>query len=364
MSRLRYLLIVLLMTLIGSPFLMAYTEVIASDASDEIAVMDLADELSILDRYQQVLLESIAYYRNKIGFEDPIDLATNQKITKFPVLLENDLAHISHQPFYSERYFSRLFNKITKPRQIESRVRQRIVNISNAPVVSGYLSSPFGMRKDPIHGLRRMHTGIDIAAEYGSIVNPLGSGEVVFAGIRAGYGNTVDIKHGSTVLTRYAHLKQFFVDKGQKVDIDDEIGTVGLSGRSTGSHLHLEVLFNGKQVDPQVFLANHFGSKTRSYYVRKADPKKKVATSTKIKLAQVSKLKGTNTTGVKSNAGLTKNLTKKNKITKQTNQPVKVANVNKKQQKPLNEFPQITYQDYVKSVDGLFGFTAPKSFSQ
>lgn len=130
-----------------------------------------------------------------------------------------------------------------------------VIKISNFPVKDGSLSSGFGMRKHPIHGNIRMHSGIDIAAISGTKVQAMGEGIVVSAGRKAGYGNNIEIKHGNTVLTRYSHLKEILVEVGQKVTPADIIGLVGSTGVSTGPHLHLEVALNESVVDPRIFLA-------------------------------------------------------------------------------------------------------------
>lgn len=144
----------------------------------------------------------------------------------------------------------------------EKKKTSETIHISNFPVKGGHLSSRFGMRKDPIHGSRRMHKGIDIAAKTGSSVYPLGKGTVLFAGRKAGYGNLIEIKHGNTIISRYAHLHKILVKKGETVLASDKIGLVGRTGRSTGPHLHLEVALNNKLVDPQIFLLKEYASQS------------------------------------------------------------------------------------------------------
>ena len=136
-----------------------------------------------------------------------------------------------------------------------------IITIDNFPVKKGRLSSRFGMRKDPINGKRKMHSGIDIAAKRGTSVNPLGSGKIIFVGRKTGYGKTVEILHGSTIITRYSHLKKILVKVDQMVSKTDIIAQVGNTGRSTGPHLHLEVAINGEPIDPQIFLIEKLASR-------------------------------------------------------------------------------------------------------
>jgi murein DD-endopeptidase MepM/ murein hydrolase activator NlpD len=116
--------------------------------------------------------------------------------------------------------------------------------------VAAPVSSPFGWRSDPFHGATRFHRGVDIAAAYGREVPAAGTGQVVFAGEQGGYGHTVVIEHAGGIRTRYAHLSSLQVETGQQVSEGTIVGRVGTSGRSTGPHLHFEVLQDGKPVDP------------------------------------------------------------------------------------------------------------------
>ncbi len=117
-----------------------------------------------------------------------------------------------------------------------------------------WLSSGFGKRIDPISGNRVFHYGVDIANHLGSEVQALAPGVVTWAGERQGYGRLVEIDHGNGYRTRYGHNKAVEVDIGDRVTEGTLIGRVGNTGRSTGPHIHLEVLRNGKQIDPRKFL--------------------------------------------------------------------------------------------------------------
>lgn len=112
------------------------------------------------------------------------------------------------------------------------------------------LSSRFGVRRDPMGRGLRMHYGIDLPRPYGTPVRASARGVVVFAGWRGGYGNMVDINHGDGVVTRYAHLSRIEVTRSAVVTAGQQVGRVGSTGRSTGSHLHYEVRVNGRAVDP------------------------------------------------------------------------------------------------------------------
>ncbi len=136
----------------------------------------------------------------------------------------------------------------------------KIIHINNFPVKAGYISSPYGMRKDPFTGKRTMHRGLDIAARKGTSIYPIGEGKVIFSGRKSGFGNMIEIQHSSTVVSRYSHLEKSLVKKGQLVKTTDIIGRVGNTGRSTGPHLHLEIAFNGKTANPRVYLSREVAS--------------------------------------------------------------------------------------------------------
>nr|WP_319388962.1 M23 family metallopeptidase [uncultured Cohaesibacter sp.] len=122
------------------------------------------------------------------------------------------------------------------------------------PLVSGHLSSKFGIRKDPFLGRMSMHSGIDVADAYGSLIRAAGFGTVTYAGPRAGYGLMVEVDHGNGVVSRYAHMSKVLAKEGEKVTTATVLGKVGSTGRSTGPHLHFETRVGGKAVNPYSFL--------------------------------------------------------------------------------------------------------------
>ena len=117
-----------------------------------------------------------------------------------------------------------------------------------------YRSSGFGKRKDPFTKRWAMHYGLDFAGPFKTIVRATAAGVVTYAGRKGPYGRFVEINHGLGVKTRYAHLHKILVKKGAKVNFRQKIGMMGSTGRSTGSHVHYEVLFNGRSQDPDKFL--------------------------------------------------------------------------------------------------------------
>jgi murein DD-endopeptidase MepM/ murein hydrolase activator NlpD len=131
---------------------------------------------------------------------------------------------------------------------------ERQSELAGRPVGKGWLSSYYGVRKDPFTGRPSMHKGIDFAGKEGENVIATGAGVVTWSGSRYGYGNLVEIDHGNGLRTRYGHNAELIVAVGDVVTKGQGIALVGNTGRSTGAHVHYEVLKNGQQIDPLPFI--------------------------------------------------------------------------------------------------------------
>ena len=132
------------------------------------------------------------------------------------------------------------------------------VRMENLPAIQPVLNkdlkrtaSGYGMRIDPVYHVRRFHAGMDFSAPVGTDVFATGNAKVVFTGWKQGYGNTVELDHGFGYTTLYAHLYKVLVHNGQNVKRGDVIALVGNTGKSTGPHLHYEVRYQDKPVDPR-----------------------------------------------------------------------------------------------------------------
>jgi murein DD-endopeptidase MepM/ murein hydrolase activator NlpD len=125
---------------------------------------------------------------------------------------------------------------------------------TGSPVRSGYASSTYGNRIDPFTGRSQFHSGVDFNGPRGSDILSVADGVVLFSGRHPGYGNMVDIDHGNGYVTRYAHNQENLVKEGDRVRAGDLIAKMGSTGRSTGSHVHIEVIHNGRTVNPHPFL--------------------------------------------------------------------------------------------------------------
>lgn len=125
---------------------------------------------------------------------------------------------------------------------------------TQVPLTSIRVTSLYGLRQDPIHSYTRMHRGVDFAAAVGTQVYATGAGIVRRAGKVGKYGLMVEIEHGLGFASRYGHLSRLEIKEGMAVDRGMPIARSGNTGRSTGPHLHYEILSDGEQIDPVRFL--------------------------------------------------------------------------------------------------------------
>ncbi|MDB4409400.1 M23 family metallopeptidase [Gammaproteobacteria bacterium] len=126
---------------------------------------------------------------------------------------------------------------------------------SGKPVADGWLSSRYGKRNDPFTGKQDFHKGLDFAGKKGSEVVAVGDGVVSWAGKRSGYGNLIEVNHGNGYSTRYGHNQKHLVKVGEKVIKGQQIALMGSTGRSTGPHVHFEMLHDGKTINPTKYIA-------------------------------------------------------------------------------------------------------------
>ena len=122
--------------------------------------------------------------------------------------------------------------------------------ISGRPIKKGWMSSFYGRRNDPFSGRPAWHAGIDFAGDEGSPVISTAAGVVTYAGERYGYGLLVEISHGDGYVTRYGHSKEILVKEGAVISKGQKVALMGNTGRSTGAHVHYEVIKDGKQINP------------------------------------------------------------------------------------------------------------------
>lgn len=156
-------------------------------------------------------------------------------------LVKRALVHISEQ--------SARLESVYRKRRMAHDFR-----VSGLPVSNAHISSRYGYRVNPLSGRRQLHRGLDLVGKPGSRILALADGIVTYSGRNGGYGNLVEIEHPSGYRTRYAHNHSLLVPLGARVSKGQVIATMGSTGRSTGTHLHVEVRHEGKALDPQLYI--------------------------------------------------------------------------------------------------------------
>jgi murein DD-endopeptidase MepM/ murein hydrolase activator NlpD len=170
---------------------------------------------------------------------------------------EHDLTMLELQSTLQEldRLASQRADAMTmlESRLFDQKIKKMMVP-TQTPVPNANLGSVFGWRIDPITGHSALHTGLDFPASPGTAIYAAAGGVVVAQEYQAEYGNMIEVDHGNSLISRYAHASKVFVKKGDLIKRGQKIAEVGNTGRSTGPHLHFEVLVQGIPQDPQKFL--------------------------------------------------------------------------------------------------------------
>ena len=214
-------------------------------------------------------IQSLESVINDLGTRSTLDPAQARAIQKLPAVVKARAAGGTTTPPSSA--FAQVLSSISSPEDtfgvlrdvlqgLENRLRyvrrdveQREALASSTPSIwpaRGWLTDGFGERSDPFTGEQGYHQGIDISTEKGQPVYATADGTVDSASYSGDYGNLIVLKHGFGLMTRYGHLSGFAVKAGQSVTRGDVIGYVGSTGRSTGAHLHYEILANGRLINP------------------------------------------------------------------------------------------------------------------
>ncbi|GGE67271.1 hypothetical protein GCM10011533_19460 [Streptosporangium jomthongense] len=143
----------------------------------------------------------------------------------------------------------RLLDQVSSRQKLEDELY-----LEGRPITWGWLSSRYGYRSDPFTGKRTWHAGVDLAGKEGSDIISVAGGVVTYASERFGYGNLVEVDHGDGLVTRYAHCKTIKVEVGDVVQKGQVLALMGSTGRSTGPHVHFEVIRNGKTENPETYI--------------------------------------------------------------------------------------------------------------
>jgi len=222
---------------------------------DRDVLTQLKDRKEKLDRYQNQVEQKqheVSAYKQRaeithvhnIQVQGSVSTRLQQQRQQMDAL-EAELAALERD----SREVTSMLRALQQTRQGRQRYNGPRYAVGGLPV-AGHITSPFGYRYHPILHTRRLHTGIDIAASIGTPIYAAGSGEVIWAGWRGGYGNCVMIDHGGGKVTLYGHMSGYNTHAGQKVSKGNVIGYVGSTGMSTGPHCHFEMRINGSPVSP------------------------------------------------------------------------------------------------------------------
>ncbi len=213
---------------------------------------EMQGRLLRLDALGQRFVESGIVSSDEFNFEQPAavggpeaplagDSFSTPELTRMIDQLDRRLADRENQ--------LRLLDSLMSRQKLED---ERFV--AGRPITWGWLSSRYGYRSDPFTGKRTWHDGVDLAGKEGSDIIAVAAGVVTYAGERYGYGNLVEIDHGDGLVTRYGHAKSIKVKLGDVVQKGQVVALMGSTGRSTGPHVHFEVLKNGKSKNPEDYI--------------------------------------------------------------------------------------------------------------
>jgi len=178
------------------------------------------------------------------GGPDPVEDAASLRSGEISVLLDELEYQIADRTRQLDVLEALLFN-----RRLSEEVR-----LEGRPIRGGWTSSGYGYRTDPFTGKRAFHSGLDFVSPAGSDVLAIAAGVVTYSGKRANYGYLIEIDHGNGLVTRYGHNTENLVAVGDAVKKGEVIALVGSTGRSTAPHVHLEVIENGRHVNPRQYL--------------------------------------------------------------------------------------------------------------
>ena len=197
-------------------------------------------------------------YRLLSGFESEI-FHFNNLLEELSITLDEEITNkinlvLSKRQIVAPQdpmFFKLLSDRVSLTRDLRSAFN--FIPLKS-PMEYYYISSSYGWRKDPKTKKRAFHRGIDLAGTWHEDILAPADGEIIFAGSNGGYGNFIKIKHKYGIVTAYGHLQKIFVKKGQKIKIGQKIAKMGNTGRSTGQHLHYEIILYGKHTNPINFI--------------------------------------------------------------------------------------------------------------
>ena len=235
----------------GPPAVGGPSRPLSTDPSLTVAEVDT--QFSVLDALGTHLTDLVGLEGSEFDFSGPPAIGgPSRPITGAPSLT---VAEVDTQFSALDELFARREVQFDVLAGLLSAEQLRVeATPAGRPIRSGWQSSPYGHRIDPISGVRAWHDGVDFAGREGSDILAVASGVVSWSGHKSGYGTMVEVSHGDGLITRYAHNQENLVDVGDLVRRGDVIALMGSSGRSTGPHVHFEVFKHGRAVDPATYV--------------------------------------------------------------------------------------------------------------
>ncbi len=226
--------------------------------SMEEAAADLFSEqvllMATVEEKTSRKIEELRQVINSTGI-DPDAIITPAKISNITLAQGGPFIEPGTAASYPTRYYRHANRAAAAVDELEAlQAALKHLPLSSPLTVTRRMTSGFGVRRDPINGKHASHHGVDFAASWASPVTATAAGTVKFAGTRAGFGRVVEIDHGNGFVTRYAHMNRIKVRRGQTVELHDQVGELGNSGRSTGPHVHYEVHYKKRPLNPRRFI--------------------------------------------------------------------------------------------------------------
>ena len=213
-----------------------------------LKLADMQSQIQRLDALGASLVEQAKLNPDEFSFGKTLDMGGPADILSVDIQVQDAL--LSKMTAMLEKIRNKAQELVVLESLMLSHHISQESRLEGKPISSGWLSSYYGIRKDPFSGLPAMHKGLDFAGKEGERVLATGAGIITWSGSRYGYGNLVEIDHGDGLITRYGHNKEVNVKIGDVVTKGQTIAEMGNTGRSTGAHVHYEVIRNGKHQDP------------------------------------------------------------------------------------------------------------------
>jgi len=248
------------------------SELMVSELKNQ--VNDLKDRISTISHKNKALIARV-HQQAEEGIDALAETITLTGLNPEEVL-SLDNAEGKGGPFYGLSNTRKLLNIEQRYHEDAQKMEASLIkwttlnalmkNIPLArPVDTGYITSSFGKRRDPVTKKRAFHSGVDISGPKNSKILATAPGKVIFVGRNGAYGLMVEIDHGQGFKSKYGHLKKTHVKKGQQIAFRTKVGTMGSTGRSTGRHVHYEITYNGENQNPSKFFkAGNYAFKTSS----------------------------------------------------------------------------------------------------